>query len=220
MARTKQTANKSTSVKVPLKILATRAARKCATAAGGVKKPHCYCPGTVTQLFTHYPTHLPKNSRSLHMVFSSYSHSKCKWHVIWHDRHPLCMDCTQVYILKSWMLNASTCSCIANKDLAWCCTSTNWYASGFLQSSKRSLARQWNGNLQIRRSVLLDCNRFCIVQQCWGNNGVAILSLPCDGLLCALSWLQYHTWSLSSRRFTSGLLCLSHFCSEVIKIFM
>ena len=39
MARTKQTARKSTSGKAPRKQLATKAARKSAPATGGVKKP-------------------------------------------------------------------------------------------------------------------------------------------------------------------------------------
>ncbi|GAC74844.1 histones H3 and H4 [Moesziomyces antarcticus T-34] len=47
MARTKQTARKSTGGKAPRKQLATKAARKSAPAAGGVKKPHRYKPGTV-----------------------------------------------------------------------------------------------------------------------------------------------------------------------------
>jgi histone H3/H4 len=47
MARTKQTARKSTGGKVPRKQLATKAARKSGPAAGGVKKPHRYRPGTV-----------------------------------------------------------------------------------------------------------------------------------------------------------------------------
>ncbi|XP_017472418.1 PREDICTED: histone H3-like [Rhagoletis zephyria] len=47
MARTKQTARKSTGGKVPRKQLATKAARKSAPATGGVKKPHRYRPGTV-----------------------------------------------------------------------------------------------------------------------------------------------------------------------------
>ena len=47
MARTKQTARKSTGGKTPRKQLATKAARKSAPAAGGVKKPHRYRPGTV-----------------------------------------------------------------------------------------------------------------------------------------------------------------------------
>ena len=50
MARTKQTARKSTGAKAPRKQLATNAARKTAlttTATGGVKKPHRYRPGTV-----------------------------------------------------------------------------------------------------------------------------------------------------------------------------
>ena len=46
MARTKQTARKSTGGKTPRKQLATKAARKSAPATGGVKKPHRYRPGT------------------------------------------------------------------------------------------------------------------------------------------------------------------------------
>ena len=50
MARTKQTARKSTGAKAPRKQLAakaTKAARKSAPLAGGVKKPHKFRPGTV-----------------------------------------------------------------------------------------------------------------------------------------------------------------------------
>jgi histone H3 len=47
MARTKQTAKKSTGGKAPRKALATKAARKSAPATGGMKKPHRYRPGTV-----------------------------------------------------------------------------------------------------------------------------------------------------------------------------
>lgn len=47
MARTKQTARKSTGGKAPHKQLATKAARKSAPSTGGVKRPHCYRPGTV-----------------------------------------------------------------------------------------------------------------------------------------------------------------------------
>ncbi|ORZ41063.1 histone H3 h3_3 [Catenaria anguillulae PL171] len=48
MARTKQTARKSTGGKAPRKQLATKAARKSApSTSGGVKKPHRYRPGTV-----------------------------------------------------------------------------------------------------------------------------------------------------------------------------
>ncbi|KAF9237092.1 histone H3 [Melanogaster broomeanus] len=49
MARTKQTARKTTGGKAPRKQLATKAARKTAAAAatGGVKKPHRFRPGTV-----------------------------------------------------------------------------------------------------------------------------------------------------------------------------
>lgn len=47
MARTKQTARRSTGGKSPRKELWTKAARKGARSEGGVKKPHRYRPGTV-----------------------------------------------------------------------------------------------------------------------------------------------------------------------------
>ncbi|CAM0953868.1 unnamed protein product [Alopecurus aequalis] len=46
MARTKQTAGKSTGGKGPRKQLVTKAARKSAPATGDVKKPHRFRPGT------------------------------------------------------------------------------------------------------------------------------------------------------------------------------
>ena len=47
MARTKQTARKSTGGKAPRFQLSTKAARRSAPALGGIKKPHRYRPGTV-----------------------------------------------------------------------------------------------------------------------------------------------------------------------------
>eukprot|EP00995_Heteronema_vittatum_P007191 NODE_2332_length_800_cov_673.073236_g1624_i0.p1 GENE.NODE_2332_length_800_cov_673.073236_g1624_i0~~NODE_2332_length_800_cov_673.073236_g1624_i0.p1 ORF type:complete len:137 (+),score=44.65 NODE_2332_length_800_cov_673.073236_g1624_i0:71-481(+) len=47
MARTKQTARKSTGGKAPRKQLATKMARKALPSVGGVKKPHRFRPGTV-----------------------------------------------------------------------------------------------------------------------------------------------------------------------------
>jgi histone H3 len=47
MARTKQTARKSTGGQAPRKGLAKKAARKNAPASGGVKRPHRFRPGTV-----------------------------------------------------------------------------------------------------------------------------------------------------------------------------
>ena len=47
MARTKQTARKSTGGKAPRKALATKAAQRTAPSSGGIKKPHRYRPGTV-----------------------------------------------------------------------------------------------------------------------------------------------------------------------------
>ncbi|KAL9237308.1 hypothetical protein vseg_011875 [Gypsophila vaccaria] len=47
MARTKQTARKSSGGKAPKKTLAYAVTRKSVPATGGVKKPHRYRPGTV-----------------------------------------------------------------------------------------------------------------------------------------------------------------------------
>jgi len=47
MARTKQTACKSTGGKAPHIHLAIKAARNLARSFGGVKKPYRWCPGTV-----------------------------------------------------------------------------------------------------------------------------------------------------------------------------
>ena len=47
MARTKQTARKSTGGKAPQKQLSAKAARLNAPRTGGIKKPHRYHPGTV-----------------------------------------------------------------------------------------------------------------------------------------------------------------------------
>ena len=47
MARTKQTARKSTGGKAPRKQLASKSARKATPTTGGVKKAHRYRPGTV-----------------------------------------------------------------------------------------------------------------------------------------------------------------------------
>jgi histone H3 len=47
MARTKQTAIRSTGGSAPRKQMALKAARKSAQSTGGVKKPHRYRPGTV-----------------------------------------------------------------------------------------------------------------------------------------------------------------------------
>ncbi|CAB4427388.1 unnamed protein product [Rhizophagus irregularis] len=55
MARTKQTARKSTVWKSSRKQLATKAARKSAPAAGGVKKPHRYRPVQPLELFRKLP---------------------------------------------------------------------------------------------------------------------------------------------------------------------
>ena len=46
MARTKQTARRSTGGKAPRKQEASKAARKSAPSTGGVKKPHRFRPGT------------------------------------------------------------------------------------------------------------------------------------------------------------------------------
>jgi hypothetical protein len=60
MARTKQTARKSTGGKAPRKQLATKAARKSAPATGGVKKPH-RCVQTLVLLLVLFVEGFAKN---------------------------------------------------------------------------------------------------------------------------------------------------------------
>ena len=62
MARTKQTARKSTGGKAPQKQLSTKAARLNAPRNGGIKKPHRYRPGTVA---LHQICHYQKSSQLL-----------------------------------------------------------------------------------------------------------------------------------------------------------
>ena len=47
MARTKQTARKSTGAKAPRKHLISKVAHKSAPTNSGIKKPHKFRPGTV-----------------------------------------------------------------------------------------------------------------------------------------------------------------------------
>ncbi|KAG7461103.1 hypothetical protein MATL_G00206420 [Megalops atlanticus] len=58
MARTKQTARKSTGGKAPRKQLATKAARKSAPSTGGVKKPHRYRHRLVREIAQDFKTDL------------------------------------------------------------------------------------------------------------------------------------------------------------------
>ncbi|KAL5721210.1 nucleosomal DNA binding [Ranunculus cassubicifolius] len=59
MARTKQTARKSTGGKAPRKQLATKAAQKLAPATGGVKKPPPMNQGSPNHATTTMPSESP-----------------------------------------------------------------------------------------------------------------------------------------------------------------
>ncbi|KAF4446317.1 histone H3 [Fusarium austroafricanum] len=65
MARTKQTARKSTGGKAPRKQLASKAARKSAPSTGGVKKPHRYKPGTVREIAQDFKSDLRFQSSAI-----------------------------------------------------------------------------------------------------------------------------------------------------------
>jgi hypothetical protein len=75
---TQQTARKSTGGKAPRKQLAAKAARKSAPAAGGVKKPHRYRPGTVAlREIRRYQKSTELLIRKLPCVYSFLS--RCWW---------------------------------------------------------------------------------------------------------------------------------------------
>ena len=73
MARTKQTARKSTAQKVPRKQLtAQKIARKSAPMVSGVKKPHRFKPGTVAL------REIRKYQKSVSCIYKKLRHSsKC-----------------------------------------------------------------------------------------------------------------------------------------------
>ena len=59
MARTKQTARKSTGGKAPHKQLATKAARRSAPSNGGLRRPRRYRPGTVALAIVYHQRRQP-----------------------------------------------------------------------------------------------------------------------------------------------------------------
>ncbi|KAL2500999.1 histone H3.3 [Forsythia ovata] len=65
MARTKQTARKSTGGKAPRKQLATKAAHKSVPTTGGVKKPHRYRPDMLPFMKSDFKTDLRFQSHAV-----------------------------------------------------------------------------------------------------------------------------------------------------------
>ena len=127
MARTKQTARKSTGGKAPRKQLATKAARKSAPTAGGVKKPHRYRPGTVAL------REIRKYQKSTELLVRKLPFQR------------LVREITQTYN-----------SAPAQGELRWqqsAVTALPWKRRSVLKSWAISRTRRWNGSLRIRSSV-------------------------------------------------------------------
>lgn len=96
MARTKQTARKTTGSKAPRKqLLASKAARKAAPATGGVKKPHRFRPGTVAlreirryQKSTELLMRKAPFQRLVREISQDYKVHECRswWRCFWKER--------------------------------------------------------------------------------------------------------------------------------------
>ena len=94
MARGNQTALKSTGEKAPRKHLATMAAHQAAPRHDGVKKPHCYRPGTVALCKIH------KYQKSTDFLIrkAPFQHLVCKIYQIF--KSDLQMQSTALLVLQ------------------------------------------------------------------------------------------------------------------------
>jgi hypothetical protein len=135
MARTKQTARRSTGGKAPRKQLATLVARKSAPATGGVKKPHRYRPGVVALREIRCSEASPPTrtvySRVHRCVFRRYQKStdllirKLPFQRLVREvslRAPLCRDTVcQKHIVVCRLLKTSRMTCGSNPRPSWHC---------------------------------------------------------------------------------------------------
>ena len=126
MARTKQTARKSTGGKAPRKQLATKA-RKSAPATGGVKKPHRYRPGTVA-LRKSASTKSPRNCSSESCRFNDWSEKSPKISRLTCDSNPpRCWPCKK-RPKRTWLACSKTPTCARStpRESPSCRRMSNW----------------------------------------------------------------------------------------------
>ncbi|XP_037837064.1 histone H3-like [Kryptolebias marmoratus] len=94
MARTKQTACKSTGGKAPRKQLATKAARRNTPATGGVKKPHLYRPGTVALREIHH------YQKSIELLIWKLPSQRLVWKITQDFKTNLCFQSSAIMALQ------------------------------------------------------------------------------------------------------------------------
>ena len=96
MARTKQTARKSTGGKAPRFQLAPKAARKQAPSAGGVKKPHRYRPGTVAL------REIRRYQKGTELLIRKLPFQRLVREIVWSFNEELMCQSTAVLNRSSW----------------------------------------------------------------------------------------------------------------------
>ena len=136
MARTKQTARKSTGGKAPRKQLATKAARKSAPATGGVKKPHRYRPGTVAL------REIRRYQKSTELLIRKLPFQRLVREIAQDFKTDLRFQGSAVLALQE----AAEASCRAT-------TADDWKRRSVLKSCAISRTRRGNGSLRISSSV-------------------------------------------------------------------
>uniref|UniRef100_A0A8B9SDU2 Histone H3 n=1 Tax=Apteryx owenii TaxID=8824 RepID=A0A8B9SDU2_APTOW len=145
MARTKQTARKSTGGKAPRKQLATKAARKSAPATGGVKKPHRYRPGTVAL------REIRRYQKSTELLIRKLPFQRLVREIAQDFKTDLRFQSSAVMALQEaseaylvGLFEDTTCSAM---------TAELWKRRSVLKSCAISRTRRWKGSLRISSSV-------------------------------------------------------------------
>ena len=136
MARTKQTARKSTGGKAPRKQLATKAARKSAPATGGVKKPHRYRPGTVAL------REIRRYQKSTELLIRKLPFQRLVREIAQDFKTDLRFQSSAVMALQE------------ASEASWrAATAVDWNRKSVLKSWAISRTRRWKGSFRIKSSV-------------------------------------------------------------------
>jgi len=140
MARTKQTARKSTGGKAPRKQLATKAARKSAPNTGGVKKPHRFRPGTVAL------REIRKYKKSTDLLLRKASFpTSCSW-----DSTRL-QEWSEIPVNSDWSITGSSRSVSGvivwrHKPVCYSRKESHYHAQGYSASKKNQRRESINNS--------------------------------------------------------------------------
>uniref|UniRef100_A0A671MLQ9 Core Histone H2A/H2B/H3 domain-containing protein n=1 Tax=Sinocyclocheilus anshuiensis TaxID=1608454 RepID=A0A671MLQ9_9TELE len=157
MARTKQTARKSTGGKAPRKKLATKATRKSAPATGGVKKPHRYRPGTVAL------REIRRYQKSTELLIRKLPFQRLVREIAQDfktdllSRAPLSWRCRRLArLIRSVCLRTPTCAPSTPRESPSCPKTSSWPAA----SAESVLKSPITSSIQTPKALLRDTSLF------------------------------------------------------------